>query len=201
MKAVVLLSSVGLLLIISTGIDATCSSTGSGCLSAGSGACKGLPDGDYQSCSDCTSYHSCVGGYLYANRLCPDTNTGGLRGKLIWQQTTSRNKGICVYSSSSCTECVQQRRSNLIDALAVESRSSCDTGTASNTPCLKSNDDSCAVLRYGDFQACESCTVYHSCYDGIIYPNRPCPAGLVWVTEKLGIGHCDWSSSTCQKCP
>ncbi len=46
----------------------------------------------------------------------------------------------------------------------------------------------------GDYQSCCGCCVYATCANGILYDNRPCPAGLVWDDN---LRRCEFTSSTC----
>ena len=41
----------------------------------------------------------------------------------------------------------------------------------------------CDTLKDGDYRSCLGCDVYATCSNGILYDNRPCPAGLVWSTD------------------
>jgi len=114
------------------------------------------------------------------------------------------------YLYSQQNEQTQQRRSplNLLSMLqeleTLKSRSlpTCNTATFSGTitMCIYNQVDACIGRgrRTGHYQACERCSVYHSCFDGTLYPNRPCPAGLVWDDNRK---RCDWSSNTCKECP
>lgn len=81
-----------------------CRSTGDHCITASATSCHRMPDGDYQACESCTVYHSCSGGVIWSYRPCPDTDYGGLRGKLVWQRI-SNNVGTCERSSTTCREC------------------------------------------------------------------------------------------------
>ena len=172
-------------------VSGKCITTGPKCITAASDACKNLPDGDYQACEGCTFYHSCSGGVNWANRPCPDTKQQGLRGRLVWV-ARSANKGVCDYFSSTCKECA--------------TGPSCTSGSATGTQCLTRAVSSCVGLPDGDYQACEGCTYYHSCSNGLIAADRQCAkktdgTKLVWVTEKQARGHCDWTGSTCKNCP
>ena len=53
-------------------------------------SCIGIIDGNYQSCTGCDVFVSCIGGVLYDNRLCPAT--------LVWDD----NKKNCLPISNSC---------------------------------------------------------------------------------------------------
>jgi hypothetical protein len=175
-----------------TSVGAQCLSTGATCISSSSSACRNLADGDYQACEGCTFYHSCSGGVNWANRLCPVTNQGGLRGRLVWR-SLSGNQGYCDYSSTTCREC-----SPVMPA-------GCTSGSTTGAGCIRDASTSCYGLVDGDYQSCERCTVYHSCTNGLIVANRPCPrksdgSSLVWVRDALARGHCDYTSSTCRDC-
>jgi hypothetical protein len=167
--------------------------TGPNCITA-STSCVGKPDGDYQACESCTIYHSCSGGVNWSNRPCARTNYGGLRGYLVWNSWTA-NRGICDYTSTTCTECS-----------VISPPSTCNSGTRSGTACITRDATSCVSKSNGDYQACEGCTFYHTCSNGIISADRPCARRsdgslLVWVTESAGRGHCDYTSATCSQCP
>jgi len=101
---VVVLST--LLLATSTS-DALCQSTGQGCLRASYGrwACHGRRTGLFQACEGCTFYHVCANGYLVPNMPCPQTEEGGVDGRLVFQQT-SYGDGECLFQSTTCQECV-----------------------------------------------------------------------------------------------
>lgn len=183
----------------SGGSSGSCTSTGSGCITASAGSCLSRPDGDYQACEGCTFYHSCSGGVNWANRPCPATNTGGLHGKLVWRKTGT-NSGYCDYSSTTCTECVSGG-SSVTDK---PPNSGC---TSTGSRCISATT-SCSGLADGDYQACEGCTFYHSCAAGVNWSNRPCPVTnqggingkLVWQSTRVNSGFCDYSSSTCTDC-
>jgi len=49
-------------------------------------------------------------------------------------------------------------------------------------------------LPTGDYQSCESCYEYVTCYQNALISNRPCPDGLVWDDYKK---RCEWISETC----
>lgn len=189
-----------LLAIASTHIEivsSQCTSTGSGCLSATSNySCQGRPDGDYQACEGCSVYHSCSGGVLWANRLCPLDLSGVQR--LLWR-ALSYNSGRCDYSSSTCRECASSPSSGGCNTETQTSFHGCITQL--NTSCLGKPD--------GDYQACERCTVFHSCSGGVTWANRPCPACrndtglrgyLVWNAQEETKGYCEYTSQTCKEC-
>jgi len=72
--------------------ECPCWSTGDRCVRS----CRGMADGDYQSCRCChgsEAYVSCSGGIFYY-RPCP-TN-------LVWNDDLK----LCDYSSVTCSECV-----------------------------------------------------------------------------------------------
>ena len=75
------------------------------CLEDTEDACSGKPDGDYQLCSDCGQYASCVNGQSYSGspRQCPN----GWR----WMITSSR-QGYCSSSSSTCNNCPDVSRTH-----------------------------------------------------------------------------------------
>ena len=52
----------------------------------------------------------------------------------------------------------------------------------------------CTDKPNGDYQSCEGCNVYVTCSNGILHPNRPCPANLVWDDN---LKRCEWTSTTC----
>ena len=53
---------------------------------------------------------------------------------------------------------------------------------------------SCQGMPDGDYQSCDGCDVYVTCFNEVIYKNRPCPANLVWDDN---IKRCEWKSDTC----
>ena len=57
--------------------------------------CNKMPDGDYQSCSGCDVYVSCVAGRMYADRPCA-------AGGLSWDDNLKR----CEWTSATCNGCV-----------------------------------------------------------------------------------------------
>ena len=73
------------------GSTCPCTSTGQTCVRS----CRGVPDGDYQSCQCChgtRAYISCSGGRFY-RRPCP--------ANLVWADDIKQ----CNYTSSTCKEC------------------------------------------------------------------------------------------------
>jgi hypothetical protein len=71
----------------------TCKTTGRRCITS----CKGLKDGDYQSCHGCSIYASCVGGYLlYDYRPCA---SAWPRPPLQWDDNAKR----CLFTSKTCS--------------------------------------------------------------------------------------------------
>ena len=52
--------------------------------------CRGIPDGDYQSCKACDVYVSCVGGTIFSNRPCVIGT--------VWDDNLKR----CEFKSSTC---------------------------------------------------------------------------------------------------
>jgi hypothetical protein len=74
--------------------------------------------------------------------------------------------------------------------------------------CITASADSCLNLPDGDYQACEACTIYHSCSGGVNWSNRPCPAAdyggirgkLVWQRITNNVGTCERSSTSCTEC-
>ncbi|XP_025082915.1 uncharacterized protein LOC112557334 [Pomacea canaliculata] len=53
-------------------------------------SCKGVPDGDYQSCFSCHFYITCSNGFLWDNRPCPSN--------LVWDDLLQ----MCVHVSTTC---------------------------------------------------------------------------------------------------
>ncbi|KAI0240872.1 hypothetical protein LSAT2_008326 [Lamellibrachia satsuma] len=60
--------------------------------------------------------------------------------------------------------------------------------------CIKS----CRGQPNGDYQSCRGCHVYVTCSNWRMFPDRPCPAKLVWDDSRK---RCEWSSKTCVNCP
>ena len=52
----------------------------------------------------------------------------------------------------------------------------------------------CTGLRDGDYQSCNGCQVYATCYKGQLFDNRPCPSGFVWDDIQK---RCAYTSTTC----
>lgn len=93
------------------------------------------------------------------------------------------------------------RRIDSSSLLRMHHLSGSVTCLSTGAGCITSASTSCVGLSMGDYQACESCTIYHTCdTGGVIIKNRPCPAGLVWLATGVNSGYCDFTSSTCTQC-
>ena len=55
---------------------------------------------------------------------------------------------------------------------------------------------SCVGVADGHYQSCHGCDVYASCGGGVLYDNRPCPAGHFWEDY---LKHCLQTSETCSQ--
>ena len=113
------------------------------------------------------NYPSCTGCEFYAtcsNGILVDNRP--CSPGLFWDDRLKK----CDYSSSSCS---------------VSSSS-----WGSTDRCVRS----CEGMPNGDYQSCQGCKVYVSCYNGAMHDNRPCPNNLVW--DDL-LKRCEHKSTTC----
>jgi hypothetical protein len=193
-----------------------CPSTGPNCIPNEVNACKDLPDGDYQACEDCTIFYKCSNYAIYTFD-CPLTNYGGLRGKLVWQQWTP-NTGRCERESTSCEECDEiyprppteptTPAPGPITTTPGDDNDIWTPCTSTGSDCLAGFPGACRGRADGHYQACEGCTMYHSCSGGVLYSSRMCPltysgglrGRLVWKQLTATAGICDYSSNTCTEC-
>jgi len=164
--------------------------TGEGCVEESDTTCHGISDGDYQSCKSCHVYISCRNGQTWTSRPCPVGSNGRQQSWTI----TSPTQGYCTDISATCNECPY-------DPVIPPGPICRSTGGS----CITAASTSCSGRADGHYQACEGCTIYHSCSGGVIWPNRNCAltnqggqnGRLVWVQVTATEGRCDYTSSTC----
>ena len=140
-------------------------------------SCKGMPNGDYQSCKGCRVYATCSNGDIYDNRPCP--------ANLVWDD----NKKRCEWTSDTC-----HGTDPTTHPPDITTTKATPTTTAAPPPTSGPCISSCKGMPNGDYQSCKGCRVYATCSNGDIYDNRPCPANLVWDDNKK---RCEWTSDTC----
>ncbi|XP_071111190.1 uncharacterized protein [Haliotis cracherodii] len=61
---------------------------------------------------------------------------------------------------------------------------------AAQNPCITT----CTDLPDGDYQSCNGCKVYATCWHGQIFDDRPCVGDTLWDDS---FKHCELSSATC----
>ena len=146
--------------------------------------CRGIPDGDYQSCKTCEGYVSCSNG-RYFDRPCAPTHPG--EKPLVWDDVKKR----CEYESTTCPSTTP----STTGSPPHSSTTSSSTTVHPTGPCVSD----CRGIPDGDYQSCKTCEGYVSCSNGR-YFDRPCARNhpgekpLVWDDVKK---RCEWTSSTC----
>jgi len=130
-------------------------------------SCKGMPDGDYQSCKGCGVYVSCSNEIMSDCRPCPKSNT-------YWDDNTK----TCEHKSSTCKG---------------SATGSCKVNPTEPTKKARCVSD-CTGVENGDYQSCKTCDGFVTCSNGFYY-DMPCaPEGTLWNDNTK---RCEYESSTC----
>ena len=149
--------------------------------------CRGMPNGDYQSCKTCEGYVSCSNGY-YFDRPCAPNHPG--EKPLVWDDVKKR----CEYESTTCPSATPS--STALPPVSSSSSPSTTNGYP-ETPGTCVSD--CNGMPDGDYQSCKTCEGYVSCSNGYYFdrpcaPNHPGAKPLVWDDVKK---RCEYESTTC----
>jgi len=148
-------------------------------------SCRGVPDGDYQSCHGCEYYSTCLMGVFIDKRPC-------LAGT-VWDNKYK----ICLTSSNTCEDDGKfhpdpshpnPSHPQITDAPNYEETT--ESPTSKPEKCISS----CKNMADGNYQSCKGCNVFASCSGGRLIDSRPCAANLVWDDM---VKQCVYKSSTC----
>ena len=149
--------------------------------------CRGMADGDYQSCKTCEGFVSCSNG-RYFDMPCAPNHPG--EKPLVWDDVKKR----CDYESTTCPS-TKPPSTTLppVSSTTISSTTSDHPGPPG--PCVLD----CRGMADGDYQSCKTCEGFVSCSNGRYFdmpcaPNHPGEKPLVWDDVKK---HCDYESTTC----
>ncbi|XP_046342384.1 chitin-binding domain protein cbd-1-like [Haliotis rufescens] len=145
--------------------------TGASCISS----CRGLPNGDYQSCVSCRFYATCDNGLLRDRRECPP--------RQIWDDNLKQ----CEFNSPTCT------LPTSMTTTSATTTSATTTIPTSPTPFVNPCITSCSGRSTGNYQWCQTCKKYLTCTSNNMYV-RDCPPFLMWDNNKQ---RCEETSTTC----